>query len=157
MIHKAKSIWLSAAPAVTTLPDFTIMCDSSSRTFGYLWRNNGASHHVVVAVWLSSKPDSAKTNVPMQAAAVLAPRSAHRRSALTASLTSDLARAASSGSGILYPIAGTTTQSGTVRMGAGATGTTSPCDVLTALRTPTIVTSNRGEANPDISASSFAV
>src|SRR5258708_22049235 len=103
-----------AAPAVTNFPDFTIIRDSSRRTFGYLWRNKGASHQVVVESWLSSSPDSATTNVPMQAAAVPAPRSAHERSVLPASLTSDLAKAACNGAGILNPIAGTTTQSGTM-------------------------------------------
>src|SRR6266478_5992749 len=157
MSHKARSIWLRAAPAVTNFPDFTIIRDSSRRTFGYLWRNKGESHQVVVESWLSSSPDSATTNVPTQAAAVPAPLSAHDRSVSAASLTSGLARAACSGPGILNPIAGTTTQSGTIRIGAAETGTVSPCDVLTAFRTPTIDTSKRGEARPDISASSFAV
>src|SRR5216684_4626226 len=145
MSHKARSMWLRAAPAVTNFPDFTIIRDSSKRTVGYLWRNNGASHQVVVESWLSSSPDSAKTNVPIHAAAVSAPRFAHKQSILPASLTSDLPRAATSGPGILYPIAGTTTQSGMIRAGAVATGTVSPCDVLTALRTPTMETSKRGE------------
>ena len=47
--HSARSTWLSAAPAVTKRPDFTIMCDSSSCTSGYRLRNSGASHQVVVA------------------------------------------------------------------------------------------------------------
>ena len=49
-------------------------------------------------------------------------------------------KAASSGPGILNPIAGTTAQSGMILFGAGATGTISPCDVLTTLRTPAIET-----------------
>src|SRR6202011_1820646 len=103
-----RSMWLRAAPAVTNFPDFTIIRDSSKRTFGYLCRNKGASHQVVVESWLSSSPDSATTNVPIHAAAVPAPRAAHERNASPASLTSDLARAATSGPGILNPMAGTT-------------------------------------------------
>src|SRR5258707_8279289 len=48
MSNKARSTWLRAAPAVTNFPDFTIIRDSSRRTFGYLWRNKGESHQVVV-------------------------------------------------------------------------------------------------------------
>jgi hypothetical protein len=39
----------------------------------------------------------------------------------------------------------------------GRTGTPRPCAVLTARRTPTTRTSNRGTASPDTSLSSFAV
>ena len=128
-------MWLSAAPAVTNRPDFTIMLDSSSRTAGYRRRNRGASHHVVVARCWSSKPDSASTKVPMHAAVIVAPRRAQCRSAAAASRTSGRASAVSSGPGILNPMAGTTTQSGTdapiVR-----TGTLSPCEVFTVRRTP---------------------
>ena len=60
------------------------------------------------------------------------------------------------GTGILNPIAGTTTQSG-ARQPFTSTGTEKPCEVLTALRTPTIRTSKRGTASPDISISSLAV
>ena len=63
---------------------------------------------------------------------------------------SGLASALSNGPGILNPIAGTTTQSG-VRQPLTSTGTEKPCEVLTALRTPTIRTSKRGTASPDIS------
>ena len=48
-IHSARSMWLSAAPAVTNWPDLTIMFESSNTTFGYRLRKTGASHHVVVA------------------------------------------------------------------------------------------------------------
>src|ERR1700732_1855563 len=101
-------MWLRAAPAVTNFPDFTIIRDSSRRTFGYLRRNTGASHQVVVESCLSSSPDLATTNVALQTAAVAAPRPAHTRSASPASPPSDLARAACNGPGILNPIAGTT-------------------------------------------------
>src|SRR5215469_1348050 len=77
--QSAKSMWLSAAPAVATCPDFTIMRDSSTRTLGYRRRNSGASHHVVVASWFSSNLDSAKTNVPMQAAEMKAPSADQER------------------------------------------------------------------------------
>src|SRR5215469_10604577 len=83
--QSARSMWLRAAPAVTTWPDLTIMRDSSTRVLGYLCRNSGASHQVVVAVWFSSSPDSAKTKVPIQAADVNAPLRDHERMTSAAS------------------------------------------------------------------------
>jgi len=67
------------------------------------------------------------------------------------------ARAASSGPGILNPIAGTTTQSTVAAAGAETTGTVNPCDVLTDRRSPTSFTSNLGATRPESAASSFAV
>src|SRR6185436_3976014 len=66
------------------------------------------------------------------------------------------ASARCNGSGILKPIAGTTTQSG-ARFATGRTGTVKPSDVLTVLRTPTTETSKRDDERPDRSASSLAV
>jgi hypothetical protein len=109
-----------------------------------------------VARWLSSTPDSAMTKVPMQAAAIVAPPRLQRRSASPASRTSGRASAASSGPGILKPIAGTTTQSA-VRAPIGWTGTVSPCAVLTRRRTPTVRTRNGAAAIADTSSNSFAV
>ena len=111
---------------------------------------------MVVACCWSSSPDSAITNVPMQAAVIKAPWRSHRRSTSVASRTSGRPRAVSSGPGILNPIAGTTTQSG-ARAPTGCTGTVRPCAVRTALRTATVRTSNFGTARADISISSFAV
>src|SRR5262245_60422771 len=74
-----------------------------------------------------------------------------------ASFTSGLARASTNGPGILYPIAGTTPKSGTIRFETGVTGTVSPWQVFTLLRAPTSVTLKRNEVRPVISASSFAV
>ena len=70
---------------------------------------------------------------------------------------SGLARASIKGSGILYPIAGTTPRSGILRFETGVTGTVSPWEVFTSLRAPTSVTSKRNEVRAVISASSFAV
>ena len=60
-------------------------------------------------------------NVPTHAAAIVAPPRAHRCSTCVASRTSGLPRDACSASGILNPIAGTMTHSGTAR-GTGRTG-----------------------------------
>src|SRR3982751_4891818 len=92
----------------------------------------------------------------MQAAVIVAPRPAHCCSTDAASQTSGRSSARCSASGILQPIAGTTTQSGAC-LPTGRTGTVNPCEVLTCFRTPTTVTSNREDDSPDISASSFAV
>src|SRR3984885_11977436 len=109
--HKARSKWPRAAPAVTTFPDLTTMADSSSNTRGYRSRNIGASHQVVVACCRLSRPDSASTKVPAQAALNVAPSFAHSRSAFVASRTSGLARAGFRVTGVLHAIAGTITHS----------------------------------------------
>src|SRR5215467_11358060 len=74
-----------------------------------------------------------------------------------ASFISGLARASTNGPGILYPIAGTTPRSGTIRFETVVTGTVSPWEVFTLLRAPTRVTSKRNDVRAVISASSFAV
>ena len=95
-------------------------------------------------------------NTHSHAALISAPRRDHCRSIAAASRTSARPNAAASGSGILNPIAGTTTQSG-ARPPTACTGTLSPCDVFTFLRTPTIFTLNGDTVIPDASISSFAV
>jgi hypothetical protein len=68
--------------------------------------------------------------VPMQAAVIIAPLRAHCCKTTAASRTSGRASAASSGPGILNPIAGTTTQSGGFEP-IVCTGTARPCEVVT--------------------------
>ncbi len=154
--HKARSIWPRAAPAVTTFPDLTTMPDSSSNTSGYRSRNIGASHQVVVARRWLSRPDSARTKVPVHAALNVAPSFAHFRTAWAASRTSGLARPAFRVTGVLHASAGTITHPGFC-LPTGSIGTFSPCAVWTVRRIPTILTSNCGTASPVILVNSFAV
>src|ERR1700678_3310540 len=86
--HRARSTWASAAPAVTTRDDSTIIFESSRLTLGKRSRKTGDNHHVVVARPPSRTPDCPRRNVAVHAPAMRAPDFAYARKIPHASPTS---------------------------------------------------------------------
>ncbi len=93
----------------------------------------------------------------MQAAAMGTPASAQSRSACIASATSLRCKAWCSGSGILWPMAGTMTQSGVGQSATASTGTPINCELRTCGRTPAMLTWYCGPGQAYKADSSLAV
>jgi len=155
MSHKARSIWLRAAPAVTNsriLRSSAIHPGAPSDISGEIRER---ATRFVVESWLSSSPIQPRRSSPIHAApyrASLRPPAQCLSGVAHIRLSQELLPAAwhLESDRRKPPPIGNDPHGGQL-----ATGTLSLAMFLTALRTPTIATSKRGEARPDISASSF--
>ena len=141
-------MWLSAAPAVTKRPDFTIMLRFVEQHVGVPLPEQRRQPPRGGDALMVEQPRLRQHEGADAGRATSSRRGAPTAAAPSpASRTSARVSAVSRGPGILNPMAGTTTQSGAALRRA-APEHRRPCEVLTARRTPTILTSNRGDREP---------